>query len=262
MKFNNKKVVLTGAGSGMGREIALELLRRGATVAALDINADALKETKKLANDNEKLSLHIVNIADEGSLNKFYEEYHQLYNEVDVLINNAGIIQPFVHFKDLDDEAIDRVMNVNFFGLIKLTKLFLPDLLKRPEAHIINVSSMGGFFPFPGQTIYGASKAAVKLFTEGLYAELLDTNVHVTLVLPGAIATNIMQNSHVEMDNKNSENSGIKMLSAVEAAKQILDGTEKNKFKLYIGKDSKMMNIMYKINDKAAIKMVQKKMKQ
>jgi short-subunit dehydrogenase len=92
-------------------------------------------------------------------------------------------------------DAIERVLNVNLYGVIYMTKAFLPHLLTRPEAHIVNVSSMGGFFPVPGQSLYGASKAAVKLLTEGLYSELIDTNVRVTAVFPGAIATNISQNS-------------------------------------------------------------------
>ena len=94
---------------------------------------------------------------------------------VDGLINNAGIVQPFVPFADLDQAAIDRVLDVNLMGTINMSRAFMPVLLSRPEAHLANVSSMGGFFPFPGQTLYGASKAGVKLLTEGLYAELLDT---------------------------------------------------------------------------------------
>lgn len=260
--YNEKKVILTGAGSGIGRELALELIKRGAYVAALDINEESLKETKKLSGENANLTLYPVNIADEMSLNKFKDEYYKNNKSVDILINNAGIIQPFVNFSELDQESINRVMNVNFFGLINLTKLFLPELMKRPKANIVNVSSMGGFFPFPGQTIYGASKAAVKLFTEGLYAELLDTNVGVTLVFPGAIATNIMKNSNVEMKASSTENSNMKMTTATDAAKQILDGTEKNKFKIYVGSDSKMMNLMYKFNDKKAIRFIKKKMSQ
>lgn len=261
--YNNKKVILTGAGSGIGREIALELIKQGAYVNALDINFESLKETKKLSGESDKLSLYTVNIDDEAALNKFRDEYYKSNDTVDILINNAGIIQPFVNFSELDKASINRVMNVNFFGLINLTQLFLPELLKRPKANIVNISSMGGFFPFPGQTIYGASKAAVKLFTEGLYAELLDTNVSVTLVFPGAIATNIMQNSNVKMKSTDStKSSGMKMTSAIDAAKQILAGTEKNKFKIYVGTDSKMMNLMYKLNDKKAIRFIKKKMSQ
>jgi short-subunit dehydrogenase len=118
---------------------------------------------------------------------------------VDGLINVAGIIRPFVKLNELDYDVIQRVINVNLYGTIHMVKAFLPHLLERPVAHIANVSSMGGFLPVPGQTIYGASKAAVKLMTEGLYAELLDTNVGVSVVFPGAVATEITSNSGVEM---------------------------------------------------------------
>ena len=152
-------------------------------------------------------------------------------------------------------DTIYKVMNVNFYGPLKLVKLFLPSFLKRKEGHIVNVSSMGGFFPFPGQTVYGASKAALKLFTEGLYAELLNTNIKVTLVLSGAVNTNISKNSNVEID---SGNSNYKMLSSKKAAEIIIKGIEKDKFKVYVGKDSKIMNLMYKFNDKKAIKLINK----
>ena len=90
-------------------------------------------------------------------------------------------------------------MNVNFWGVVNMTKAFLPALLARPAAAVLNVSSMGGFLPVPGQAVYGASKAAVKLFTEALFAELHETNVAVTIVFPGGVATNITQNSGVAM---------------------------------------------------------------
>jgi len=105
----------------------------------------------------------------------------EAHGKVDGLINCACIIQPFVKLNDLEYEAIEHVMNVNFWGLMYMTKTFLPYLMDRPSAHIVNVSSMGGFLPVPGQTVYGASKAAVKLLTEGLHSELRETSVRVTI---------------------------------------------------------------------------------
>ncbi len=259
MKVNGKRIIVTGAGGGMGRELALQLLAKGAYVAALDISEKGLEVTKEKANNSDHLTLHVVDVTNDDSLNKFKEDYFSKHSVVDGLINNAGIIQPFINVDKLDMDMINRVMNVNFYGPLKLTKLFLPELLKRPEAHIANVSSMGGFFPFPGQTVYGASKAAIKLFTEGLYAELLNTNVHVTVIFPGAIATDIAKNSNVDL-GMDASSSKIKMLAADEAARQMIKGIEKNKFKIYVGSDSKMMNLMYKFNDKSAIKFINKMM--
>ncbi len=259
MKVNEKKIIVTGAGAGIGKALTLQLLAKGAYVAALDINEAALKKLKEEAQNSEKLSLHVVDITNEELLNNFKVEYLNIHGVIDGLINNAGIIQPFINIDKLDYEVINRVMNINFYGPLKLTKLFLPELLNRPVGHIVNISSMGGFFPFPGQTIYGASKAALKLFTEGLYAELLKTNVRVTIVFPGAIATDIASNSNVVINTPTNTKS-YKMLSASKAAQIIINGIEKDKFKLYVGSDSKIMNLMYKINDKAAIKMINKKM--
>ncbi|MGE5455951.1 MAG: SDR family NAD(P)-dependent oxidoreductase [Ignavibacteriales bacterium] len=260
MKVRDKRIIVTGAGSGIGKELTIQLLSKGAYVIALDINEINLNKLKEETNNNEHLSIYVVNVASEESLNNFKKEYYKDHSVVDGLINNAGIIQPFVHFEKLDMETINRVMDINFYGPLKLTKLFLPDLLNRDEAHIINISSMGGFFPFPGQTVYGASKAAIKLFTEGLYSELLDTNVHVTVVFPGAIATNIAINSNIQV-KQDEKSSKFKMLPASKAAKIIINGIEKNKFKLYVGTDSKIMNFMYKMNSKKAIKLINKKMK-
>lgn len=258
MELRGKRIIITGGAAGMGKEMTKQLLQKGAYVAALDINEEGLKNLKVELND-EKLSTFVVNIADNESLTKFKEDYYKVHKEVDVLINNAGIVHPFANIEDLDEKTIGRVMAVNFFGPVNLTKMFIGDLKKRPVSNITNVSSMGGFFPFPGQTIYGASKSALKLFTEGLYAEALGTNMSVMIVFPGAIATDILKNSNVEYKGK-EESSGMPMLPAPEAAKQIIQGIEKNKFKLYVGKDAKFMNFLYTMNSKKAIKFIKEKM--
>ena len=258
MKLQGKRVIITGGAAGMGKEMVKQLLQKGAHVAALDINKEGLEQLKKELN-NDRLSVFEVNMADNDSLTKFRDDYYKTHEVVDCLINNAGIIQPFVNVENLEDKTINRVMDVNFFGPLNLIRLFLEDLKKRPISNITNISSMGGFFPFPGQTVYGASKAALKLFTEGLYAEALGTNMKVMVVFPGAIATDITKNSNVE-SKVTEANSGMKMLPANDAAKQILDGIEKDKFKIYVGNDAKFMNFLYTLNSKKAIKFMKKMM--
>lgn len=267
MKANNKTIVVTGAAAGMGKEISLQLLKKGARVAAIDLKQEPLDELKTAAGDLAKnLSLHICNITDRAAVEKLPEEIIRTHGAVDGLINNAGIIQPFVRINDLSYEAIDRVMQVNFYGLVYVTKTFLPYFLKRPEAHIVNTSSMGGFLPVPGQTIYCASKAAVKLFTEGLRSELLDTRVKVTLIFPGAIGTNIAQNSGVagtlKMDEATMKNSSIKMLSAQKAAELILQGMEKDAYRVLVGSDAKFMDKLYRLSPKFAAEFIYKKMRE
>jgi short-subunit dehydrogenase len=258
MKVNEKRIIVTGAGGGIGRELTLQLLEKGAYVIGVDINENLLKETKDVCN-SEKLSTYVVDISSVDSINNFKNEYFKNNEVVDGIINNAGIIQPFTNFSDLDMKVVDKVMNVNFYGPLRLIKVFMPELLKRDSAHIVNVSSMGGFFPFPSQTIYGASKAALKLFTEGLYAELSNTNIKVTVVFPGAIATDIAKNSNVEMISS-GDTSNYKMTSAKKAAYEIIEGMQKDKFQIFVGSDSKMMNMMYKFNPKGAINFINKKM--
>ncbi|HSM23956.1 MAG TPA: SDR family oxidoreductase [Anaerolineaceae bacterium] len=125
-----------------------------------------MRDTEQLAGKHkETLSLHVVNIAEKESVLALVDQVINIHDVVDGVINNAGIIQPFVRVTDLSYEVIQRVLNVNFWGTLYMTKAFLPLLLEHPEAHIVNISSMGGFLPVPGQTIYGASKAAVKLLT-------------------------------------------------------------------------------------------------
>jgi len=261
MELKRKNAIVTGAASGVGKELVKQLLEKGCKVAAIDINKDNLKKLEEELN-NSNLKTYELDISNSDKIFKFVDEYHKDYHDVDVLINNAGIIQPFCKVQDLDGKTIQRVMDVNFFGPLNLTRALLSDLTKdRKEQYVVNVSSMGGFFPFPGQTVYGASKAALKIFTEGLYAELQDTNVRVMIVLPGAMDTNITQNSGVSMGSSSKEDSPMKLLSAESAAAQIIKGMEKNKFKLFVGQDSKFLRFLYKWNDKKAIKFINNKMK-
>jgi short-subunit dehydrogenase len=269
MKLINKVILVTGAGSGIGSALVEVLLSRGSRVAAVDVstaNLQSLKERLSTNNtdfDTNKLSIHTVDITNKKAVEGLPKELVNIHGEVDGLINCAGIIQPFVRINDLDYEAIDRVMNVNFYGTVYMTKAFLPHLLERPEAYIANVSSMGGFLPVPGQGVYGASKAAVKLFTEALYAELLTTNVNVSIVFPGATSTNITKNSGVEvpgMSEEDMEKQQAMALSAQAVAELIVRGIEKNKPQIFTGKDSNFMNRLYRIHPVYATRFIAKKM--
>ena len=263
MRVATKTIVVTGAGSGIGRELTLQLLRKGAQVAGVDINSESLVETGRLAGvGDERFKAFPLDITNKEQVDSLPGNVVSHFGSVDGLINNAGIIQPFKPVQELSIEEINRIMGVNFFGTLYLTKAFLPLFLQRPEAHIINISSMGGFAAVPGQTLYGAAKAAVKLVTEGLYAELSDTNVGVTVVFPGAIATNITENSGLGKPKASSASSKLKPLPAEKAAQQILDAMERKRFRLVIGSDAKVLDWMYRFNPKFATKFIQKKMKE
>ncbi|MEY3999999.1 MAG: hypothetical protein RLZZ626_354 [Actinomycetota bacterium] len=262
MKVQRRVVVVTGAGSGMGRELTLELVRRGAKVAAVDMRAETLAETVKLvAALNGQVESFMLDVSDAAAVAALPAKVKERLGDADILINNAGIIQKFVPINDLSIEDAAHVMNVNFFGPLTLIKAFLPGLLTRPEAHILNVSSMGAYAPVPGQSVYGASKAAIKLLTEGLRSELLKTKVGVTVVFPGAIATNIAANSgmgDITLDSDSAK--AMKTTSAPTAARAMVDAIENNTPRITIGSDAKMMDRLSRLNPVMAANIIYKQM--
>lgn len=265
MHVQNKTIVVTGGGNGIGRELVLALLAKGARVAAVDIDQAGLDKTMELAGERAgKLSTHTLDITDREAVAALPEQVIEKHGAVDGLINGAGIIQPFVRVRELDYGAIERVMKVNFYGTLYMTKAFLPHLLERPEAHITNISSMGGFLPVPGQTVYGASKAAVKLFTEGLRSELLNTQVKVTAVYPGAIATDIAANSGVGPRMEQAQANGrssIKPMDPRKAAEIIIEGMERDRDRVLVGSDARLMDLIYRLSPRRAAEFIFSQMK-
>lgn len=261
MQVQNKVFVVTGAGNGIGREVTLELLRRGASVAGVDVSAAGLDETRNLANtDATKFTVHPLDLTDRDAVEVLPDAVVAAHGQVDGLLNVAGIIQRFVPFAELTHDDVAKVMNVNFWGVINTTAAFLPLLTDRPEAALVNVSSMGALVPVPGQAIYGASKAAVKLFTEGLQAELRSSPVTVTVVFPGAIGTDIAANSGVSMGDRDAESSSFKMTAPAEAGRQIVEAVVNGDPRLRIGGDAKMLDRISRLMPTRAIDMIAKRM--
>jgi NAD(P)-dependent dehydrogenase (short-subunit alcohol dehydrogenase family) len=259
MKLNGKVALVTGAGSGMGRELTRELVKRGARVVAVDMHAASVEETaNQIGSGVYPLTL---DVTDRAAVAALPAKVENLVGPLDILINNAGIIQPFVPIKDLSVESAEKVMNVNFYGPLTLVKAFLPTLLAQPEAHILNVSSMGAYAPVPGQSVYGASKAAVKLMTEGLRSELMGTNVGVTVVFPGAVKTNITTNSGLAMPEVDADAPAFKQTAADVAATMMVDAIEKGKPRITVGKDATMMDRLSRLNPVFAANLIYKQMK-
>jgi len=263
MRTAGKVITVTGAGNGVGRAVTVEALRRGARVAAVDISEAGLAETERLAAAGDRLSTHVLDITDKAAVAALPAQAAERHGAVDGLIHLAAIIQPFVRVKDLDDATIERVININWWGTLHLDRAFLPVLMERPEGHIVNTSSMGGFIPVPGQTIYGASKAAVKLLTEALHAECRGTPVRVTVVIPGGMATNMPANSGVSVaiDPEQAAKMASRLTTPERAASQILDGMEKNAYRVLIGRDAKLMDVLYRVNPKGAAGLIARQMK-
>ena len=262
MQIKDKVFVVTGGGNGIGREVVLGMLKGGARVAALDLSVDGLAETVRLAAAGDRLTTHAVNVADRAAVEAARDAIVAAHGQVDGLVNVAGIIQPFIKVVDLPFEQFERVMNVNFWGVANTCKTFLPLLLARPAAALVNVSSMGALAPVPGQSVYGASKAAVKLFTEAMYTELLGTSVAVTVVFPGAIATDITGNSGVTVPGRDQKEAAAasKITPAPEAGRQIIEAIERGKPRLCIGSDAKMLDRLSRLMPTKAGQLIAKKM--
>ena len=261
MFVQNRTIAVTGAGSGIGRELVFVLLSKGARVAAIDVNPETLAETTHIAAATaEQLKGYPLDITHRTAVNETVQQIITDFGSVQGLINNAGIIQPFIPVVSLEEHSIRRVMEVNFYGTLNLTQALLPHLMEQPEGHIVNISSMGGFLPVPGQSVYGASKAAVKLLTEGLFAELADTSVRVSVVFPGAVATNIVANSGLTAPSS-SDSGEHNALPAHEAAQIIVNGMEKNRFRILVGKDASFLDKLYRFAPKYATNFIRKKMR-
>ncbi|WPV01949.1 SDR family oxidoreductase [Mucilaginibacter sp. cycad4] len=262
MKVKDKTIIVTGAGSGLGRALVIILLNRGAKVIALDINAASLKETVVHSqHSSDVIFTYQLDIADKEAVEQTAKIILSKHKHVDGLINNAGIIQPFVKFNDVSYETIERVFKINLFGTIYLTKAFLPHLITQQQAHIINIASMGGFLPVPGQTIYCAAKAGVKLLTEGLISELTESNIEVTIVFPGAMNTNIMANSGLKQPTSEPDKKQPKTMTPAMAAIQIINAMEAGKTRVFVGSDSRFMDWLYRISPRFAAQMIYKKMR-
>ena len=184
--------MVTGAGSGIGRALALELAGRGCALALVDRNDSALGESADLARARgAKVSTHLADVADRARMERLPGEVLAAHGHVHVVVNNAGVsVIGALADHSLDDFA--WLMGINFWGVVYGSKLFLPALLAEDEGHIVNISSMFGFVGIPGQISYCSAKYAVRGFSETLLSELSGTRIGVSCVHPGGIATNIV----------------------------------------------------------------------
>ncbi|MFM9135648.1 MAG: SDR family NAD(P)-dependent oxidoreductase [bacterium] len=261
MRIRDRVFVVTGAGSGIGQAVTLDLLSRGGRVAAVDLREEGLAETMALASaPPQRLTTYELNVADRAAVEALPERVLADHGQVDGLLCIAGIIQRFVPIDEMEMDEIERIMAVNFWGTLYLDLAFLPLLERRPEACLVNVASMGALVPVPGQGIYGASKGAVKLLTEGLYAELRDSNVAVTVVFPGGTATHISETSGVQVPSMGAGTTP-KLTSAEDAARQIVEAVQKGTFRVVIGGDARMLDRLSRLSPQRAIAVVADRMK-
>ena len=272
--FKDKVAVITGAGSGMGRYLAVLLAKDGADVCVCDVNEETLNETVEMLRQyNVSVSSHLLDVADKDSIEALPQKVIDQHGKVDLVFNNAGVTTGS-HFKDMDEDNWDWVMGINFDGVVNSTRAFIPHMINNTEAAIVNTSSIFGMVAVPGQTVYHATKFAVRGFTESLAMELKEEKIQIHSVYPGHIGTNIVLDAKFDKDflltesekTKNSDNpitiqefgstfrdTG---MSPDKAAKIILKGVKKNKKRIFVGLDAKIMEIAQRITPSHFIKLI------
>ena len=255
---NESVVVITGAASGMGRALAIRIARENvAGIAIADLNAEGLAETAAKAVDGgTKITTHLVNVGSEAEMTRFADDVIREHGRVTHVINNAGVALGG-GVEEVSIEDIRWLMDANFWGVVHGTKLFLPHLRKEASAHIVNISSIFGIIAPPGQGAYCASKFAVRGFTEALRHELDGSNIAVTVVHPGGVATNIANDARVgegvqmteeEMERRKSEyNKNLAFNSPEKAAEIILKGIKTRNPRVILGNDAKVLNLIARI---------------
>lgn len=200
--LRSKIAVVTGAGSGIGRATALALARQGAVVALADLDASSAKETAALVDGASRTSVHQVDVTSESAMRALVEDVIAEHGAVDVVVNNAGIAPAPGPAQYLPLSTYRRIMDVNYWGMVYGSLFFLPHLLSRPEANLVNVASNAGIIAYPRLAPYSASKFAIRGFSEALRMELRKTCVQVTVVCPGSTHTRIIENSPVVADSE------------------------------------------------------------
>ncbi|CAN5475869.1 SDR family oxidoreductase [soil metagenome] len=252
--FVGKVAVVTGAGSGIGQALAVELGRSGAKLAISDVNTEGLADTEKMLRAiGVPVKVDRLDVTEREAFLLYADEVKDHFGVVHQIYNNAGIAftgdVEKSSFKD-----IERVIDVDFWGVVNGTKAFLPYLIASGDGHVVNVSSLFGIFSVPGQSAYNAAKFAVRGFTEALRQEMLHAGhpVAVTTVHPGGIKTGIARNATAAEGLDSAElakmfDKKLAKTSPERAAKIILAAVHKKKARVLVGADAKVLDVIVRI---------------
>jgi short-subunit dehydrogenase len=254
-QINGSAAAVTGAASGIGRALALELAARGCDLALADRDEAGLQSVAaEIAKAHQrKVSTHRVDVGEPGQIQDFANAASTAHPTLNIVVNNAGVAL-LGQFSEIEQAQMDWLFNINFWGTVHGTRAFLPILAKQREAHIVNLSSIFGIIAPPGQTAYCAAKFAVRGFSESLRHELAMANspVRLSVVHPGGVATNIARNSRTGAgvtDNARRAQSidrfdAVAKTTPAAAAQRIILGIEKNQPRILIGNDARFMDLL------------------
>ena len=255
MELKGQTAVLTGAASGIGQALAIQLGAQGCHLALVDRNIEGLEKTQRLITRPDiTISCHALDLANREQTLLLADEVMSHHSQVHMLINNAGVALGG-SFEQTAPTDFDWLMRINFEALVDLTRQFLP-LLKRHNqpAKIVNISSLYGLISPPGQSAYSASKFAVRGFSNALRHELNQTNVGVLVVHPGGIATAIARNAKIaegipseEVSQRQAEAKKLLKMPPSQAATYIIDGLHRDKARLLIGSDAKLLGFIERL---------------
>ncbi|QJD80263.1 SDR family NAD(P)-dependent oxidoreductase [Spirosoma rhododendri] len=247
--LKNHVIIITGAGSGIGRQLAIQAAATGAPVIATDINLNGLAETNRLAGG--AVTTRQLDVSDAASIQRFADEtIPALGNRPLILVNNAGVALSSGPFATTELDDFEWLLSINLWGVIRMTKAFLPYMTEHNAGHIVNLSSVFGLAGVMNQSAYSTAKFGVRGFSDVLRMELLDTPIKVTCVHPGgiktAIASSARQGKNTPVTDAMKQNAVSSFEKAArttpdEAARQIWRGVEQDKARVLIGADARQI---------------------
>lgn len=252
MRLAGKTAVVTGAGGGIGRAIAQSLAQRGCHLALCDINEQGLAETAASVR-GVRASCHMLDVADRAAVAALPDLVAAHHSSVDLLVNNAGVALGGT-FEQVSEAEFEWLFDINFWGVVRMTRAFLPALRRSADARIINLSSLFGLIAPPGQAAYAASKFAVRGFSDALRKELAGSTIGVTVAHPGGVKTAIARSARVAAALATSEMVGGKRdfdkllrLPPEKAGEIIVAAAERRRSRVLVGSDAKLAGLIERI---------------
>lgn len=255
-EFSNRVAFVTGAASGIGRAVANSLAARGCNLALADVDMQGLQETAAMIGNKVRVTRHRLDVADADAVKAIGSDISAAHGRLDILVNNAGVALGGT-FEEVTDEEFEWLMNINFWGVVRLTRALLPQLKSSDQAQIVNLSSLFGIVAPPGQTAYCASKFAVRGFSEALRKELAQagSTVGMTVVHPGGVKTGIARNARQgsgvagRPDEARRREQFEKMLrlQPERAGEIIVEAIAKRKQRVLVGADARIVSVLERL---------------